>query len=160
MLYTGARPVETRSLPSRERGLKSCRVVWLYLCIYVAPFAGAWIEMINGMKTRKRARVAPFAGARIEICTISRARTEKYTSLPSRERGLKFCPSRPSGTGAGSLPLRERGLKSQYTDSCILGLCVAPFTGAWIEMFADRISASEYHVAPFTGAWIEIRSPR
>ena len=36
---------------------------------------------------------------------------------------------------------------------------VAPFTGAWIEMF-DALGIKYYyeHVAPFTGAWIEMSS--
>ena len=36
------------------------------------------------------------------------------------------------------------------------GPCVAPFTGAWIEIVAKWVSAWSRHVAPFTGAWIEI----
>ena len=35
--------------------------------------------------------------------------------------------------------------------------CVAPFTGAWIEIFISKINANAVNkVAPFTGAWIEI----
>ena len=35
---------------------------------------------------------------------------------------------------------------------------VAPFTGAWIEIYMSLcLSMTEYLVAPFTGAWIEIR---
>ena len=38
---------------------------------------------------------------------------------------------------------------------------VAPFTGAWIEMFSiDSNLPSLTPVAPFTGAWIEIAAPR
>ena len=33
---------------------------------------------------------------------------------------------------------------------------VAPFTGAWIEIFTHRSISSALIVAPFTGAWIEI----
>ena len=34
---------------------------------------------------------------------------------------------------------------------------VAPFTGAWIEIFSTVLRAfSVAKVAPFTGAWIEI----
>ena len=56
-----------QSLPSRERGLKYN----VYLDdgdnVYVAPFAGAWIEMPSG--------------------TVYRV--SLMMSLPSRERGLK-----------------------------------------------------------------------
>ncbi len=58
----------TGSLPSRERGLKWCRNVPVAGDGRVAPFAGAWIEMVLT------------AGK-----TITFAK-----SLPSRERGLKF----------------------------------------------------------------------
>ena len=56
---------------------------------FVAPFAGAWIEISKCRLQTTSSRVAPFAGAWIEIimpteviCTIM--------SLPSRERGLKW----------------------------------------------------------------------
>ena len=55
------------SLPSRERGLK-----WRYglRCGKkndVAPFAGAWIEIIRLLSQTLSKQVAPFAGAWIEI---------------------------------------------------------------------------------------------
>ena len=37
-----------------------------------------------------------------------------------------------------------------------MGLVVAPFTGAWIEIFFLRDRHQPILVAPFTGAWIEI----
>ena len=33
---------------------------------------------------------------------------------------------------------------------------VAPFTGAWIEIFETIMALLRLTVAPFTGAWIEI----
>ena len=33
---------------------------------------------------------------------------------------------------------------------------VAPFTGAWIEIFNEQRYKMNWEVAPFTGAWIEI----
>ena len=59
--------LEIKSLPSRERGLKSKYVDWLKNDCDVAPFAGAWIEIAL-------------------MPTIPR----HVPSLPSRERGLKF----------------------------------------------------------------------
>ena len=35
-------------------------------------------------------------------------------------------------------------------------MAVAPFVGAWIEMFTILSLKSEPAVAPFVGAWIEI----
>ena len=34
------------SLPSRERGLKFCRLLFVRLLALVAPLAGAWIEIV------------------------------------------------------------------------------------------------------------------
>ena len=78
----------------------------------VAPFAGAWIEILSyllqlvgivaSLPSRERGLkwfvyaakitgevVAPFAGAWIEIQFISYATSTTASSLPSRERGLK-----------------------------------------------------------------------
>ena len=35
-------------------------------------------------------------------------------------------------------------------------MCVAPFTGAWIEIVILSDSQLTVLVAPFTGAWIEM----
>ena len=77
---------------------------------YVAPFAGAWIEIENTSYFKSIKTVAPFAGAWIEI-NCFRFIIITVKSLPSRERGLKclclfFVPKES----------------------------VAPFAGAWIEM--------------------------
>ena len=100
----------------------------------VAPFAGAWIEMITNTMFRFR-----------------------MLSLPSRERGLKWqwqqradaqkdvAPFAGAWIEIGyldswskicwmSLPSRERGLKCVQQTRRILFLCVAPFAGAWIEI--------------------------
>ena len=37
-----------------------------------------------------------------------------------------------------------------------IALCVAPFTGAWIEILQKISCRVRVVVAPFTGAWIEI----
>ena len=55
----------------------------------VAPFAGAWIEMGTLIVTPSKTYVAPFAGAWIEISTEIRLIPWSMLSLPSRERGLK-----------------------------------------------------------------------
>ena len=77
----------------------------------VAPFAGAWIEMIFRLLAKLLIIVAPFAGAWIEITFTG--------SLPS---------------GSLSLPSRERGLKCLPFQKLIFPLFVAPFAGAWIEI--------------------------
>ena len=107
----GCLPVQHGSLPSRERGLKCLPGVVVRLVVSVAPFTGAWIEMMSctgtgcsttslpsrerGLKSRLPCprlcwqAVAPFTGAWIEImCPIQHVKASK--SLPSRERGLKL----------------------------------------------------------------------
>ena len=55
--------------------------------------------------------VAPFAGAWIEILLFMQPTEDTATSLPSRERGLKFLPQTATTAPQSSLPSRERGLK-------------------------------------------------
>ena len=99
------------SLPSRERGLKLYRrqnfrafarvaplagawieilfsLIFAPLSIIVAPLAGAWIEISALICRTASALVAPLAGAWIEI-SVSRRLYILFSSLPSRERGLK-----------------------------------------------------------------------
>ena len=56
-------------------------------------------------------------------------------SLPSRERGLKYCILWGVITRMRSLPSRERGLKSEKLRLIVLNVLVAPLAGAWIEIF-------------------------
>ena len=55
----------------------------------VAPLAGAWIEISFVPSFKCSERVAPLAGAWIEI-RRGRMNRSQWTSLPSRERGLKY----------------------------------------------------------------------
>ena len=76
------------SLPSRERGLKLIKTASSSLKAVVAPFTGAWIEMADRQFDVMLLLVAPFTGAWIEMpCLPSPYRMVE--SLPSRERGLK-----------------------------------------------------------------------
>ena len=61
----------------------------------VAPFAGAWIEIIAGNIIFGVCCVAPFAGAWIEMIR-TRLEDLRLQSLPSRERGLKLLCSKKS----------------------------------------------------------------
>ena len=91
--------------------------------------------MVYGCVVFYFSEVAPLAGAWIEILNISLVLTRPSSSLPSRERGLKFIISKyynliklvaplagawiemifgfPTLTLFASLPSRERGLKYQ-----------------------------------------------
>ena len=81
------------------------------MCTIVAPFAGAWIEIVEFPDVSTTPPVAPFAGAWIEITADS-----------------------DRGSADMSLPSRERGLKSALPERLFLHSCVAPFAGAWIEI--------------------------
>ena len=106
------RSARPRSLPSRERGLKSCHSVKGCPTASVAPFAGAWIEIAHANQ-----------------------RCKALVSLPSRERGLKL-------------------FNPKYL---LKAVGVAPFAGAWIEIgISSSPLSGEKHVAPFAGAWIEM----
>ena len=77
------------SLPSRERGLKFLPLRGSADSPEVAPFAGAWIEIAQTALRASAICVAPFAGAWIEMPIIMVSFADR-TSLPSRERGLKW----------------------------------------------------------------------
>ena len=70
--------------PSRERGLKCACDALLDLAANVAPFAGAWIEILLKRKGVIIALVAPFAGAWIEIRLMQ---TTLHTGLRRSLRG-------------------------------------------------------------------------
>ena len=57
----------TQSHPSRVRGLKYIIVQRLLRFVIVAPFTGAWIEMLQKTRYGLVQGVAPFTGAWIEI---------------------------------------------------------------------------------------------
>ena len=63
------------SLPSRERGLKYSHEEFTTKEQRVAPFAGAWIEIISSPVSGSISLVAPFAGAWIEIYLVSNITT-------------------------------------------------------------------------------------
>ena len=56
----------------------------------VAPFTGAWIEILAGTNRPLVTIVAPFTGAWIEIIKVWKCCCDKTVSHPSRVRGLKF----------------------------------------------------------------------
>ena len=70
--------------------------------------------------------VAPLAGAWIEIKLAIVASEKTSSSLPLRERGLKYPLTSVTTAPAESLPLRERGLKSINGLGLIIGLKSLP----------------------------------
>ncbi len=186
------------SLPSRERGSKlgkyaikadrygrslrgsvdrNRRAPSRSVPIWVAPFAGAWIETacractrgsIESLPSRERGSkpghqqlAAALPGRRSLRGSVDRnanhdgSQRQEIMSLPSRERGSK--PARPPAVPVRSvsLPSRERGSKRSFGGLGSAGGIVAPFAGAWIETTSPRSGCSPTTVAPFAGAWIE-----
>ena len=83
-------------------------------------------------------------------------------SLPTRERGLKFEIGGKRRGRTGSLPTRERGLKCHREKIENPDKLVAPYAGAWIEIYKPSSVKHHVSVAPYAGAWIEmciIRTP-
>mgnify|MGYP005762817847 CR=1 FL=1 len=78
----------------------------------VAPLAGAWIEIPQGLHMHLGLCVAPLAGAWIEII-----------------------PEPPPRSMRLSHPLRVRGLKCRMGRRKRRRKIVAPLAGAWIEIF-------------------------
>ena len=62
------------SLPTRERGLKSIERRIFLLMLSVAPYTGAWIEIVFTGVISLFSAVAPYTGAWIEIQTIMTGR--------------------------------------------------------------------------------------
>ena len=77
------------SLRSSERGLKCRMIDGKTVDDTVAPFVGAWIEMLEDLEWNVDDDVAPFVGAWIEILLYPQL-INQFTSLRSSERGLKY----------------------------------------------------------------------
>ena len=132
-LHPPAIPRCLLSLPSRERGLKFLRGVYGPVAVGSLPSRERGLKLWDMYYDLKFSRVAPFTGAWIEIIGCGPGWWAPW-SLPSRERGLKFYERKPYETQSRSLPSRERGLKSRLGQHPLVGGGVAPFTGAWIEI--------------------------
>lgn len=78
------------SLPAWERGLK-CIIINLIIRVwYVAPCAGAWVEIIHLFLLQKSFPRRSLRGSvdwNIKICLFA---VKRIWSLPASERGLKF----------------------------------------------------------------------
>ncbi len=99
------------SHPSRVRGLKYEASPRSPADRRVAPFTGAWIEILLRADHRVERKVAPFTGAWIEI-------PRRSAAWPS--------PRVAPFTGAW--------IEMQSRDRRGSSSTVAPFTGAWIEI--------------------------
>ena len=101
--------------------------------------------------------VAPFTGAWIEIITPIFWRLKPSRSRPSRARGLKFILLLINSERVPVAPFTGAWIEIYCKRRTSIGhQQVAPFTGAWIEMPDGPLFRMLWTVAPFTGAWIEI----
>ena len=143
----------------------------------VAPFMGAWIEMSILRFFGDRIKCRSLHGSVDWNSDYFGIPYRTVQSLPSWERGLKsmdgqteICPKSRSlhgsvdwnflydflGVMIWSLPSWERGLKCFYYMKTKEWPEVAPFMGAWIEIWVGMKTVNRITVAPFMGAWIEI----
>ena len=72
----------SKSLPSRERGLKSIQMLPCWVNHLVAPLAGAWIELWLEGEGLQAIAVAPLAGAWIEMIFILSRSASKVGRSP------------------------------------------------------------------------------
>ena len=77
-------------------------------------------------------------------------------SLPTWERGLKYCTQYSRRKYAVVAPHVGAWIEILWTWEADMGYRVAPHVGAWIEINIEYKYQSHSHVAPHVGAWIEI----
>ncbi len=80
-----------------------------------------------------------------------------FSSLPSRERGLKSNDRRVFIAHPIVAPFAGAWIEIQIWKKEFGMMFVAPFAGAWIEISTSGVSSGASSVAPFAGAWIEIQ---
>ena len=79
-----------------------------------------------------------------------------YSSLPSRERGLKLINYLPAIRKYLVAPLAGAWIEIKENKSNTNPVIVAPLAGAWIEIMVIIYHILRNMVAPLAGAWIEI----
>ena len=77
--------------------------------------------------------VAPFTGAWIEIL-LTKDLNKTLMSLPSRGRGLKYQTILWQSTSKSVAPFTGAWIEMLYQQQERQSSLVAPFTGAWIEI--------------------------
>ena len=91
-LYTYIWKNGDASHPSWVRGLKLLAGRHGVFFHNVAPFMGAWIEIMSSIKTTRKSRVAPFMGAWIEIANF-RGNTAPPKVAPFMGAWIEMCCS-------------------------------------------------------------------
>ena len=87
---------------------------------YVAPLAGAWIEICSDVGTPS--------------CVMS---------LPSRERGLKYTSKIAASGRFRVAPLAGAWIEITCDTDCSITKLVAPLAGAWIEILSHLFAPAD-----------------
>jgi len=122
----------------------------------VAPFTGAWIEISQVIDWMPEVEVAPFTGAWIEMAEISLLSDYPMTVAPFTGAWIEIVMLLPPLLRLLSHPSRVRGLKSQC-GYLLYNLCEShPSRVRGLKFRPHHRGGAPHAVAPFTGAWIEI----
>ena len=92
------------------------------------------------MRKTREIKVAPFAGAWIEIVSVLLASTLS-PSLPSRERGLKLNTLVDRIARTVVAPFAGAWIEINWFVACVYISIVAPFAGAWIEISQTKVTS-------------------
>ena len=117
---------------------------------------GAWIEILRKTYAYQAWRVAPYMGAWIEIVEYKSILSVTETSLPTWERGLKYLVLMILIIGSWSLPTWERGLKLVFRAGTSSSKTSLPTWERGLKYkFPAKLTPDDF-VAPYMGAWIEM----
>ena len=130
------------SHPTRVRGLKYLSRQVSYTMWNVAPYTGAWIEIVRLARASIRSPVAPYTGAWIEI-SICENFSIPFVVAPYTGawieiqiiKGIYLNLNRRTLHGCvdWNEPISETNLNG----------VVAPYTGAWIEISYEELKTSD-----------------
>ena len=150
--YNVKNTAQATSLPSRERGLKYYNCRYKQRNLYISRRGSVdWNKRIPYVLGRV---VSPSRERGIEISILSKG-ILLVTSLPSRERGLKYVLNILRCTVNWVALLAGAWIEILYVCNVTYHNLVAPLAGAWIEMLYPVGCDNSYAVA-LAGAWIEI----
>ena len=148
-----------------------------FICFFVAPFVGAWIETTGFSENPQEETSLPWGGRGLKPVACSTL-SLRPPSLPSWERGLKlplhynhlYFESVAPFVGAWietmkvimtkqkkntSLPSWERGLKHRRLQSRLSRAWSLPSWERGLKRLVVHCLRRSFVVAPFVGAWIE-----
>ena len=157
----------SRNIPIWKLTAKSrCRT--LYRCVsrnsqtvtnlssaVVAPYIGAWVEILNSIPDYISQLVAPYIGAWVEMCIWHSLHMHRWVA-PYIGAWVEICLFRCI-LGYYYCRTLYRCV-SRNLAPCLYFFCsfVAPYIGAWVEIWYYINNNRGKQVAPYIGAWVEI----